>query len=226
MMDDRSPRIHLTLTIWTLLLIGSVLVEARRLPPGLTVLLLPYLVLMAWHWMSRLRRRGSGEPAISRDGAAGSPSDDESDECADSPGSDDCPGSINLPSRHCRPASGAGFAPSSRRGRARRRPKAHEPEPSAASWVQVRPGRFVRVEEISPEHSPTHPTAIAGLTSLMIQRRSMSRGRPRRPSRFLRTTTPMSPNPRSRSRSRSPARITPGPPTSRAAELEVPLVPC
>src|SRR5262245_8966949 len=132
MMDDRSPRIHLTLTIWTLLLIGSVLVDARRLPPGLTALLVPYLVLMAWHWMSRLRQRDPGEPAISRDGAAGSPSDDESGECADSPGSGDRPGSINphLPASPDPPAEQT--SPPSRRGRARR-VKAHEPEPLAAS---------------------------------------------------------------------------------------------
>ena len=153
MMDDRSPRIRLTLSIWTLVLIGSVLVEARRLPPGLTALLVPYLVLMAWHWMSRLRRRGSGEPAIWCDGAAGSPSDDESGECADSPGSGDRPGSINphQPASADPPAEQA--SPRSRRGRARRRVKAHEPEPLAASWVQVQPGRFVRFEEISPEHA-------------------------------------------------------------------------
>jgi hypothetical protein len=41
MMDGRSPRIHLSLTIWTLLLIGLVLVEIRHLSPGLTVLLVP-----------------------------------------------------------------------------------------------------------------------------------------------------------------------------------------
>jgi hypothetical protein len=43
MKDGRSPRIHLSLTIWTLLLIGLVLVEIRHLPPGVTMLLVPYL---------------------------------------------------------------------------------------------------------------------------------------------------------------------------------------
>src|SRR5262245_41480994 len=152
MMDDRSPRIHLSLTIWTLLLIGSVLVEVRRLPPGLTALLVPYLVLMAWHWMSCLRQRDPGEPAIARDDAAESPSVDESGECADSRGSGDRPGSIDpqQPASPCPPAEQT--SPPSRRGRARRRAKALDPEPLAASWIQVRPGRFIRVEEISPQH--------------------------------------------------------------------------
>ena len=100
MMDGRSPRIHLSLTIWTLVLIGSVLVEPRHLPPGLTVLLVPYLVLMAWHWMVVSADGTLVEPAICCDDAAGSPSDDESDECADFPGSGDRPGSIDPHSRH------------------------------------------------------------------------------------------------------------------------------
>src|SRR5262249_44701368 len=40
--------------------------------------------------------------------------------------------------------------PPSRRTRARRRTRTPEPEPSVASWVQVRPGRFVRVDEMAP----------------------------------------------------------------------------
>ena len=87
MMDGRSPRIHLSLTIWTLVLIGLVLVEIRRLPPGLTVLLVPYLALMARHWIGRLRQRDSDRAGDPLDDAGGSPSDDEPDERADSPGS-------------------------------------------------------------------------------------------------------------------------------------------
>ena len=34
---------------------------------------------------------------------------------------------------------------------ARRRPRAPLVEPLSASWVQVQPGRFIRVEEMSPE---------------------------------------------------------------------------
>ena len=154
MMDGRSPRIHLFLTIWTLLLIGLVLVEIRRLPPGLTVLLVPYLALMARHWIGRLRKRDQIEPAMPLDDAAESPSDDE-------------------PRRTCRllriwrlfrlrrlpkPASPRPTeepaTPPSRRGRARRT-RAPQGEPLAASWVQVRPGRFVRIEEMQPEHPPT-----------------------------------------------------------------------
>jgi hypothetical protein len=152
MTDGRSPRIYLFLTIWTLLLIGLVLVEIRHLPPGLTVLLVPYLALMARHWLGRLRQPGHIEPAIPRDDTAGSPLDDEPDECADSPtsidrsGCDDCPMPVSL-----HPTEEPALPPS-RRGRVRRRPRAPEVEPSAASWVQVRPGRFMRVEEKVPEH--------------------------------------------------------------------------
>ena len=152
MTDGRSPRIHLFLTIWTLLLIGLVLVEIRRLLPELTVLLVPYLALMASHWIGRLRQRGRNEPVMPRHDKVGSPSDNELDECADSPtsidrsGCDDCPMPVSLhPIEEPAP-------PPSRRGRARRRPRAPEAEPSASSWVQVRPGRFVRVEEMSQEH--------------------------------------------------------------------------
>src|SRR4051794_40193902 len=80
MLDGRSPRIHLSLTIWTLLLIGLVLVKIRHLPPGLTVLLVPYLALMARLWIGRLRKRNQIEPAMPLSDAAGSPSDDEPDE--------------------------------------------------------------------------------------------------------------------------------------------------
>ena len=152
MTDGRSPRIHLFLTIWTLLLIGLVLVEIRHLPPGLTVLLVPYLALMARHWVGRLRPPGRIEPAILRDDAAGSPSDDEPDECVDSPtsidrsGCGDCPMPVFLhPAEEPSP-------PPLQRSRSRRRPRAPEVEPSAASWVQIGPGRFIRVEEKVPEH--------------------------------------------------------------------------
>jgi hypothetical protein len=152
MMDGRSPRIHLCLTIWTLLLIGLVLVEIRHLPPGLTVFLVPYLALMARHWIGLLYHRGHIEPATPQDDAAGSPSDDEPDECADSLGSDGCSGyDCSLKPVLPRPTEEPATLPS-RRGRARRRTRAAESEPMAASWVQVRPGRFVRFEEISPGH--------------------------------------------------------------------------
>ena len=162
MMDDRSPRIHLTLTVWTLVLIGLVLVEARRLPPGLTALLVPYLVLMAWHWMSRLRRAGlwrAGDLArrcrrISLGRRVG--------RMCRFPRIWRRPGS-NKPHQPASPRPPAEQAsPRSRRGRARRRVRAHEPEPLAASWVQVRPGRFVRFEEISPEHPVDESAAAAG----------------------------------------------------------------
>jgi hypothetical protein len=154
MKDGRSPRIHLSLTIWTLLLIGLVLVEIRHLPAGLTVLLVPYLTLMAWDRMHRLRWQDDGEPDTSHDVAAGSPLNDELDERADSPGPadrsgcDDCP--LPAPPRPTEEQ----VTPPSRRGRARRRSRTPEGEPLAASWVEVRPGRFVRVDEMAPEHPP------------------------------------------------------------------------
>src|SRR5262245_4050938 len=72
MLDGRSPRIHLALTIWTALLIGLVLVEIRRLPPGLTALLVPYLAVTAWLCLTRLRQREHAEPAMSLDDTAAS----------------------------------------------------------------------------------------------------------------------------------------------------------
>src|SRR4051794_29088809 len=89
MMDGRSIRIHLCLTIWTLLLIGLVLIEIQHLAAVLTVLLVPYLALMAGHWISCLRKRDQTEPAMLLDDAGESPSDDEPEERADSPGSHD-----------------------------------------------------------------------------------------------------------------------------------------
>jgi hypothetical protein len=152
MMDGRSPRLHLALTLWTLLLVDLVLVEVWHLPLGLTVLLVPYLALMARHWIGCLRERDHFEPAMPLGETVGSPSDDEPEERADSPGSDgrsdyDDPPTLASPHPAEEPAT-----PPSRRGRARRRPKPAESEPLGASWVQVRPGRFVRVEEVSPGH--------------------------------------------------------------------------
>jgi hypothetical protein len=152
MTDGRSPRIHLSLTIWTLLLIGLVLVEIRRLPPGLMVLLVPYLVLMARHWIGRLRQEGRSEPVMPRHDEAGSPPDDEPDEYAESLGSDGCSSDDDSPQPTLSPPIEEPAPPPSRRNRVRRRPRAPEVEPTAASWMQVQPGRFVRVEEMSPEH--------------------------------------------------------------------------
>jgi hypothetical protein len=150
MTDGRSPRIHLPLTLWTLLLIGLVLVEIRHLPPGVTALLLPYLALMARHWVGRLRQRDPSRPVMPRDDA-GSPADDGPDEHADPAGPDDR-SDCDVPAQPTSPGTAEEPAPSpSRRVRSRRRPKAPEAEPLAAAWVQVRPGRFVRVEEMAPE---------------------------------------------------------------------------
>ena len=152
MIDGRSPWIHLSLTIWTLLLIGVVLVESRHLPLSLMVLLVPYLVLMARHWIGRLHQRDHVHPGMFLDDAGGSPGDDEPEDRADSPESggrsacDDSPPPASLHPTEEQPTL------PSRRVRARRRPKAPQIEPlSAASWVQVQPGRFIRVEEMTPE---------------------------------------------------------------------------
>jgi len=151
-MDAPSPRIHLCLTIWTLLLIGVVLVESRHLPLGLTVLLVPYLALMARHGIGRLRKRDLNEPAMPLDDKAETPEDDDPDERADFPGS----GGHSGDGDSSQPASPRPTeeppALSSRQVRARRRPKAPQVGPLTASWVQVQPGRFVRVEEMSPGH--------------------------------------------------------------------------
>ena len=57
MTDGWPPRTARFLTAWTVLLLGLVLVEIRHLPPVLAALLVPYLVLMAWHGVAGLRRR-------------------------------------------------------------------------------------------------------------------------------------------------------------------------
>jgi hypothetical protein len=149
MLDARSPRIDLSLTIWTLLLIGLVLVEIRRLPPGLTALLVPYLVLMARQRIGHLRQRDQNEPAMSLDVAAESPSRDEPEGSADSPGSGDRSGHDDAPMPAPPRPMEEQVTPPSRCTRARRT-KAPQVEPLAASWVQVRPGRFVRVDEMAP----------------------------------------------------------------------------
>src|SRR5262249_13669793 len=146
MMDGPSPRIHLCLTFWTLLLIGVVLVESRHLPLSLIVLLVPYLALMARHWISCLRQRDHVHPVMPLDDAGGSPGGDESDERADSPRSGGRFGYDNSPQPALLRQTEEPVTPPSRRVRARRRPRAPQVEPSAASWVQVQPGRFVRVE--------------------------------------------------------------------------------
>src|SRR5262249_23378752 len=152
MMDARSPRIHLALTVWTLVLIGLVLVETRRLPPGLTALLVPYLALMARHWIIRLRQPDHAEPVISFDQAPDSPADNEPQERADSAGSRGCSGYDDAPMTTSPRPTDEQVTPPSRSGRVRRRSRAPEPEPLAASWVQVQPGRFVRVKGVAPEH--------------------------------------------------------------------------
>src|SRR5262249_55870254 len=102
-------------------------------------------------WISCLRQRDHVHPSMSLHDAGGSPGDDDPDECANSPGSggrsgcDDAPQPASLCSTE-EPAT-----PPSRRTRTRRRPKTPQVESSAASWVQVQPGRFIRVEEMSPE---------------------------------------------------------------------------
>lgn len=150
MTDGRSPRIHLLLTIWALLLIGLVLVDIRHLPPGLTLLLLPYLALMAWHWIGRLRQRAPIRAEMPLVDADGSSSDDEQRGCADRPGIGDHSGGDDSPIPVAVRPDEEPVTPL-RRSRTRRRPRVPEAEPSAASWVQVGPGRFVRVEEMAPE---------------------------------------------------------------------------
>jgi hypothetical protein len=152
MMDGQSPRIHLSLTVWTLLLIGLVLVEIRLLPPSLTALLVLYLTLMAWHWIGHLRQRDPIEPAMSLDDTAESPSHDEPEEWADSPGSGERSGCDDAPMPTSPRPTEEQITPPSRRMRARRRTRTPQTESSAASWVQVRPGRFVRVDEVPPDH--------------------------------------------------------------------------
>lgn len=172
MKDGRSPRIHLSLMIWTLLLIALVLVEIRHLPPGLTVLLVPYLALMARHWVGRLRQPSQIEPAMPRDDVAGSPPDDEPDDCADSLGSDGCSSSDDYPSPTSPPPTEEPAPPPSRRNRVRRRPRTPEAEPPAASWMQIQPGRFVRVEELQPgdladaPNGDSQPNEFHGATPL------------------------------------------------------------
>jgi hypothetical protein len=153
MTDGWRPRTALILMPWTLLLLGLVLVEIRHLPPVLAALLVPYLALMAWHGAAGLRRRtviGQMEP---HEGGSQSRSDDGADDEADSPVTAGLSGTGAIPVPDPSPPSDGQTLPMPpRRGRARRRPPT--PEPSSASWVQVQPGRFLRVEEPSPPDQP------------------------------------------------------------------------
>jgi hypothetical protein len=152
MTDGWPPRTARLLTTWTLLLLGLVLVEIRHLPPVLAALLVPYLALMTWHGVSGLRRRAMIGQDDGADSEAGSPGTAETTEMAATPVPDPDPASDDLP-----------LPP--RRGRTRRRPRTPETEPSAASWVQVQPGRFVRVEETtSPDQPDDIPPSDPGAT--------------------------------------------------------------
>src|SRR3982750_2220720 len=86
MTDGWPPRTAQLLTAWTLLLLGLVLIEIRHLPPVLTVLLLPYLALIAWHGVSGLRRFKRSAPARALDGASGSLPEEGASDKANSPG--------------------------------------------------------------------------------------------------------------------------------------------
>ncbi len=155
MTDGWPPRTSRFLTAWTLLLLGLVLVEIRHLPPILAALLVPYLALMAWHGAAGLRRRkviGQMEP---HEGGSQSRSDDGAGDEANSPEAAELSGTDAIPIPDSNPPSDGHSVPTSpRRGRSRRRPRTPEPGPSAASWVQVQPGRFLRVEEPSPPDQP------------------------------------------------------------------------
>ena len=155
MTDGWPPRTARLLTAWTLLLLGLVLVEIRHLPPVLAALLVPYLALMAWHRAAGLRRRtmiGQMEP---HEGGSQSRSDGGADDEVDSPGTAELSGTdaISVPDSDP-PSDGLTLPTPPRRGRARRRPRTPEPGPAVASWVQVQPGRFLRVEEPSPPDQP------------------------------------------------------------------------
>lgn len=155
MTDGRPPRIARFLTAWTLLLLGLVLVEIRYLPPVLATLLVPYLALMAWYWIGGFRRRATSGTTEAREGGFRSPSDDGAGDEANFPEAAELSGTDSIPGPDSDPPSDGHSVPTSpRRGRSRRRPRTPEPGPSAASWVQVQPGRFLRVEEPSPPDQP------------------------------------------------------------------------
>jgi hypothetical protein len=105
---------------------------------------------MSRHWVGRLRQRAPIQAVMPLDDADGSSSDDERQGCTDRPGIGDCSGGDDSPIPAPVRPDEEPVTPS-RRSRARRRPRVPEAEPSAASWVQVGPGRFVRVEEMAPE---------------------------------------------------------------------------
>jgi hypothetical protein len=155
MTDGRPPRTARLLTAWTLLLLGLVLVEIRHLPPFLAALLVPYLALMAWHGVGGLRRRATMGKPEPHEGGSPSRSDDRADSEAGLPGTAETTETASIPVSDPVPASDDLTMPQPpRRGRTRRRPSTPEPGPSAASWVQVQPGRFIRVEEATPPEQP------------------------------------------------------------------------
>jgi hypothetical protein len=136
-------------------LLGLVLVEIQHLPPVLAALLVPYLTLMALYWIAGLRRRtmiGQMEP---QEGGSQSRPEERADSQTDSPGTAETTETAAIPVPDPDPTSdGLPLPPPSRRGRGRRRPRTPEPGPCVASWVQVQPGRFIRVEEPTPPNQP------------------------------------------------------------------------
>lgn len=129
-------------------------------------LVLPYLMLMAWllfpstsagRRLGELDSEGSEASENPRSAWPGGDSDDADSpsDGADSSGLED-DGSESEPGGSSKPAR-------ARRGKARARKGKPQAEPTEATWVQVAPGKFVRVEaadEASGQAGPHSPVGI------------------------------------------------------------------
>ena len=155
-----SDRLATVLMVWTGSLTVLVLAVVRNLPPVLTVLLLPYLALVAWHLLARSGRRPTRlQPLpVDPEGVHRASASPEVVACPPPGGSDE---RVEA-SGSCEPNPPPTGSPGSPRGNAGRVRGRRRGDPSlhAASvpvpWVRVGPGRYIRGE--APDPAPDRPT--------------------------------------------------------------------
>jgi hypothetical protein len=149
--------------IWTGVLTVLVVAASRSLPTSLVVLLLPYLVLVAWHLLAQNAPRPTKLHLLPLDsgGAPRAPTSPEVVACTPTGGSDERVEASNSRGTNIDPVDPHGSPPvETRRVRGRRRSKPMPPAvPVPVPWVQVGPGRYVRGEVPDPaHHHPAEPS--------------------------------------------------------------------
>jgi hypothetical protein len=154
-----SGRLTTVLMVWTGSLTVLVLAAVRDLPPVLSVLLLPYLSLVAWHLLARGGPRPTRLQPISVDseGVSRTCTSPEVVVCPPTGGSDERVEASGSGEPNP-PVMGNPGSPRGNPGRVRGRRRG-EPSPHAASapvpWIRVGPGRYIRGE--SPDPTPDRP---------------------------------------------------------------------